>query len=303
MPAPPLSIKAVVEHAVQGDPASRKHINGIAHPFIHYQTDTFCRRFCQHRYRHVKCTLSPPHGGHYSSANSPENLCDKANASYAWMLDELTNNIRLSKVEATSEAQLASYFKTIVNSLPFYERWKNWRFERRIHVPEYISEIDGLAKRIFLKLRSGDSIPLIAQSLGVSELNTQQIAERILVELTKRKRLYLINPQKTASLSEIGPVDSDDHDAQEHDIEDIQYSPERLAYSLQIRSAWNQLDELEQFVIEALVIENQDANHVLKTLDTMNIPLGKNQTARENDRQQLYYFKRKCLEKLQGFLS
>ncbi len=296
------SMQVVLENAIQGDVNSRKHINSVAHPFIDFQTDSFCRRFCQNNYRQAKCTLSPPQGN-YPAAKRHNILCDKANASYAWMLDELTNNTRLNKIEAVSEAQLASYFKTIVNSLPFYERWKNWRFERRIHVPDYICDIHESAKQVFHKLQSGDNTALIAQALRMSEIQAQEIAESILIELTKRRRLYLINPVRTTRLRDSSDTDNSNSDASETEVEDNQYAPERLAYSLQLRAAWKKLDELEQFVIEALVIENQEAQHVLKALETMNISLGKNTSSKENDRQQLYYFKRKSLEKLYGFLS
>lgn len=300
-------VQRLLKHAADGDKAARKTINTVVNPFIEFQTDKFCRRFCQNSFRDARCTLTPPQGS-FRGVRSEDILCDKANASYAWMLDELTNKQRLSKIRAENTAQLGSYFKTTVNSLPFYERWKNWRFERRIHVPTYICEIDEQAKSIFLQLHSNRDTRIIAQNLGLSENTVRSTAEAILITLTQRKRLHLLNPTRTFNFSDI--TSTNDNDGEEGnpqteslEISDTQFSPENLIYSSQIKSAWMQLSELEQYIIEALVIEEQDAIVVLKTLATLDISLKQNQSSQHNNRQQLYYFKRKSLEKLQGFLE
>ncbi|MFL0810722.1 MAG: hypothetical protein K6L76_09935 [Agarilytica sp.] len=285
--------------AQAGEPHARQYINAVAAPYINYQNDRFCRRFCQGSYRNVRCTLSPPQGA--SPANSA--LCDKANAGYGWMLEELTNEKRLKKIEAKSEAQLAAYFKTLANSLPFYERWKNWRFDRRVHVPQYICDIDPYAKTIFLSLRSENNFRMIAQQHGMSENRVREVADQIIIELSERKRLYLLNPPKIQSLNSDDNSDDPESNGPERDIADKQYSPESLLQSEELRQAWSQMSDLEQFVIEALVIEQQDANIVLQTLKAHSIPLGKNKQAEKNDRQQLYYFKRKALDKLHNHLT
>ncbi len=291
-------IQHILHRAAEGEASAREKINGLAHPFIQFQTDTFCRRFCQGRHRHARCTLSPPQGSSTQHLNNSDPLCDHANASYAWMLEELTHARRLKKIEATSEGQVAAYFKTIVNSLPFYERWKNWRFERRINVPTYIVEIDPQAKQIFLQLHGGCNTALTAQNLGLSENHVRDIADKILITLTQRKRLHLLNPDRTESLQQSS---SDEHEDTE--IGDERYAPEHAAFSQQLTAAWRKLNELEQFVVEALVIEKQDANAVLHALSSMDMPLKAGQAAKENNRQQLYYFKRVTLEKLQKMLA
>lgn len=304
--------QALLKNAASGDKAARKTLNAVANPFIEFQTDKFCRRFCHGSFKEAQCTLTPPQGSSAATRNSPI-LCDKANASYAWMLDELTNEKRLQKIRAENTAQLGSYFKTTVNSLPFYERWKNWRFDRRIHVPKYICDIDEQAKAVFLQLHSSRQshreMRLIAQNLGMSENQVRPIAEAILIELTQRQRLHILSPSRTFTFSEISPGEHRDsggdteNSATDFEIEDQQFAPENLVYSSQIRSAWETLSELEQYIIEALVIENQDANVVLKALLSLDISLKKNQPSENNDRQQLYYFKRKALEKLQHLLG
>ncbi len=302
-------VQRLLKHATDGDKAARKTINTVANPFIEFQTDKFCRRFCQNSFRDARCTLTPPQGS-FRGGRSEDILCDKANASYAWMLDELTKKQRLRKIRAENTAQLGSYFKTIVNSLPFYERWKNWRFERRIHVPTYICEIDEQAKSIFLQLHSNRDTRIIAQNLGLSENTVRSTAEAILITLTQRKRLHLLSPTRTFSFSDITSTSDNDYDGDERnphnqslEVGDTQFSPENLTYSSQIKAAWNQLSELEQYIIEALVIEEQDTTVVLKALATLDISLKQNQSSQHNNRQQLYYFKRKSLEKLQGFLE
>ncbi len=292
------NIQQTLHRAADGEAAAREKVNALAHPFIQFQTDTFCRRFCQGRHRHARCTLTPPQGASTKHLNSSDPLCDQANASYTWMLDDLTRATRLKKIEGTSEGQVASYFKTIANSLPFYERWKNWRFERRVNVPSYIVELDPQAKAIFLQLRGGCNSALTAQNLGLSENHVRDIADRIVITLTQRKRLHLLNPDTTESLQQ---ANSDA--GEEAEIGDERYAPDKAAYSAQLASVWRKLSELEQFVVEALVIENQDANAVLHALSTLNMPLKSGQAAEANNRQQLYYFKRVTLEKLQRMLS
>ncbi len=301
-------LQALLRKAGDGDPSSRNTINEVARPYIQFQTDRFCRRFCQNQHLSARCTLSPPQGKPKSSRAS-DTLCDKANASYGWMLDDLTNENRLQRIRAESISQLAAYFKTTANSLPFYERWKNWRFDRRVHVPEYIAEIDEYAKVVFLQLRSGNNFEMIAQAVGADESHVRSVVDKILIELTQRKRLHLLNTPKTMTFSELNASGnyteqhSTEDDNGSAEFEDHSLSPETLAYSMQIRKAWDQLDDIEQYIVESLVIENQDANTVLKTLAYLEIPLKKSNSHLQNDRQQLYYFKRKTLEKLQKILS
>jgi len=288
--------------ACQGDKQSRTEITALVTPMIQFQTDKFCRRFCQHAYLQTQCTLTPPmRSSNTLSQNTP--LCDKANASYTWMLDDLTKEKRLLNIRAKNKIQLIAYFKTLINSLPFYERWKNWRFERRVHVPDYIAAISRYATQIFLLLQSNHSIPLAAQKLGLAEIVVAEDADKIIVELTRRKRLHLLNPSKTVKFSDLQKVDNDSGEAINFEIEDDKFSPERLVLNEQIKNIWQTLSDVEQFVIEALVIENQDAKHVLSALTEMGISLKKSQDPEENNQQQLYYFKRKALEKLSAKLK
>lgn len=277
---------------------ARKQLTEFVTPMVGFQTDKFCRRFCQNRFLRERCTLTPPLG----RGGSDLPLCDEANASYAWMLDDLTHEKRLANIEAESEKQLAGYFRTIINSMPFYERWKNWRFGRRIHIPTYVNELSPHAGKVFYALQSGKNIHEIIQSLGLNQDLVTELIDKIIIELSQRKRLHLLQQTRTHTFSELAQTSEDDEVAT-YDVEDSEYAPERLFAQHQVRKAWGNLDEIEQFVVEALVIEQQDANHVLLALTQQNISLKKGQKAEDNNRQQLYYLKRKALEKLSATLN
>ncbi|WP_455202078.1 hypothetical protein [Kaarinaea lacus] len=282
--------------AASGNSNARKQINELVHPIICYQTDRFCKRFCAENKFLYRCTLPSSWG------NAPNDalLCEWGNASYTWMLNDLTNEKRLQQFEGKNGARLQDYLYRIANSLPFYERWKDWRFGRRVNVPEYVKEIDPHAAKIYFALRRGESLALIAQNLQLAEQRVDDVAQKIVISLTRRNRLYLLNPEREHSLSESGQQDNDsahepgvDTDLPSHDPD-----PETLERSEHLHEAWQQLTPVEQFVLEALVIDEQDANDVLTALKTLKIQIKKNVPAEQTDRQQLYYFRRKTLAKL-----
>lgn len=279
--------------AANADPEARKQINRLVHPVIDYHSNLFCKRFCeQHRYQ-FRCTLGSPWGS--MSTNNP--LCEWGNASYGWMLDDLTHNKRLQNYQAKNGATLFDYLYHIANSLPFYERWKDWRFGRKVHVPGYIESIAPQAKTVFYSLQSGLDPALIAQKLGTSIAQCETIIRKIVVELTKRHRLHLLDPPKTQSLSI--PGNTEDEDA-EHQMDIAVIDDDLLVQDekAHINKAWQTLDTVEQFVIEALVIDNQDARTVLNALARLGISIKKGVEPEDSNVQQLYYFKRKALARL-----
>lgn len=283
--------------AAHGQASARNSVNEMAHPIITYQTAKFCKRFCnENKYNYV-CTLPGTQGKTPAEAV----YCEWGNASYAWMLDDLTGPSRLKSFEGRDGSSLRNYFFHIANSLPFYERWKDWRFGRRVHVPLYIQDIGPHAARVFLAMRNGDDIKLIAQNLAKSEDETDRTAQHIIAALTKRKRLHLLDPPSTLSLTGLGKSEENDHS--QTDIAWTDLAAEQLDESLHLKKAWIQLTEVEQFVLEAMVIEEQDANDVLQALKKLNIQLSEKVPANQTDRQQLYYFRRKTLARLAGLLG
>lgn len=288
--------KNIIERTVDGEREARALVSGICHPLIDFQTNRFCRRYCSQNKYQYNCTLSPPAAG----LNDDAVLCEWGNASYAWMLDDLGSDNRLKAYRGENGASLRNYLYFIVNSRPFYERWKNWRFGRRIHVPSYIEKIDEKAKQVFLALRAGDGAELIAQNLGLSIGRAQALADLILIELTKRKRLYLLDPPKTNTFSELQSSDSEDGDQSFGEVEGQQVlNLENEA----LLDAWQKLSGVEQFVLEAMLVDEQEAEDVLFALRKMKIELKKGLSPEKANKQHLYYFKRKCLAKLHAEIS
>lgn len=284
--------------AARGELSARKQLNQTIHPVIDYHSNLFCKRFCdQYRFQY-RCSLSKPWG----SVSDDAALCEWGNASYGWMLNDLTSARRLQQYQARDGASLFDYLYRIANSLPFYERWKDWRFGRRIHVPVYVVAIDEDAKSIFYALQSGQNLEMIAQNLQLSVSKVEQITRRIVVELTRHQRLYLLDPPKIQSLTK---ADENEEDANAHQI-DIAISDndyQQYDEKKRVNEAWQALDAVEQFVLEALVVNEQDAKQVLKALSKLDIVIKKGVEPANTSIQQLYYFKRKALAKLCGLLE
>jgi len=285
----------LAQAAADGDTSARKQVSEIVHPIIHYQTTRFCKRFCKENHFLYQCTLDSDR----TSTQNGKSLCEWGNASYTWMLVDLTNNNRLRQFNGSNGARINDYLYRIANSLPFYERWKDWRFGRQVHVPTYIQELSPLAGKIFLSMRSGENTELMAQKIQEPESKLAHIAQNIVVELTKRNKLYLLDPPSTVSLS--GGSDLEETQAQvQNDIASFDLLPEDAEQRVTMNKAWAQLSAVEQFVLEAMLIEEQDANDILNALKKLNIPIKEGVPAKHTDRQQLYYFRRKSITKLAG---
>lgn len=273
--------------AAEGDSIARAKINQFLHPIINFQTDRFCKRFCKENQHLYVCTLARPWG----SAPPGAAFCEWGNASYGWMLEDLSNAKRLQQYQGKNGASLNNYLYHIANSLPFYERWKNWRFGRKVHVPTYIQSIGPNAAKAFFALRSGDNIALVAQKLGLSEEKTETLCQQIVITLTQKNRLHLLDPPGTVSLN-------DGQNEEETQLPSEQHQPEQWAQSAQLQQAWEQLSPVEQFVMESMVMDEQDANDVLLALKKLDISIKKDVLSQQTNRQHLYYFRRKTLTKL-----
>jgi hypothetical protein len=284
--------------AARGEVQARQQVNQMIHPVIDYHTSVFCKRFCEQKRFQYRCTLSKPWGALSREAA----LCEWGNASYGWMLNDLTSSSRLNKFGAREGASLFDYLYRIANSLPFYERWKDWRFGRSIHVPTYVVAIDEHAKSVFYALHSGLSPQLIAQQLKIGLPDVERIIRQIVVELTRHHRLYLLDPPKIQSLTMTAEHDEQDS-AMQMDVAVIDEDYLHQDQQQHINRAWKSLDTIEQFVLEALVINEQDAKQVLKALSKLDIVIKKGVRPEHTSIQQLYYFKRKSLSKLQQALE
>jgi len=288
----------LAQAAADGNTNARKQISELVHPIIHYQTTRFCKRFCKENHFLYQCTLDIER----TSTKNDKALCEWGNASYTWMLIDLTNENRLRQYNGSNGARINDYLYRIANSLPFYERWKDWRFGRQVHVPTYIQDLSPQAGRIFLSMRSGENTELIAQKIQQPEAKVAHIAETIVVELTHRNKLYLLDPPSTVSLSD--SLEADESQAQvQKDIASFDLLPEKAEERTMMKMAWEQLSAVEQFVLEAMLIEEQDANDILSALKKLNICIKDGVPAKHTDRQQLYYFRRKSITKLAGIYA
>jgi len=283
----------LAQAAAGGDKVARDSVNSSVHPVIDYQTSKFCQRFCNENKYVYRCSLTKPVG-----SVAPDALfCEWGNASYGWMLNDLTSENRLQKYVGRNGAGLFDYLYRIANSLPFYERWKDWRFGRRIHVPTYIQDLSPHASSIFYALRSHHEREFIAQQLALSLPETEKIIRLIINTLTQRNRLYLLDPPSNQSLT---LITDEEHSgaADQIDLPCLDEPFEQQQEQETLKKAWNKLGTVEQFVLEALIIDEQDARSVLQALQQMDISIKKDVTADQTTVQQLYYFKRKTLSKL-----
>jgi len=290
----------LVKRVALGDKKARKELTEKVHDIIHMTNNRFCKLYClSHRYEYV-CTIDKAWGMHTKDAS----LCEWGNASYAWMLDDLTKIERLNRFQGYGQGGLKSYIGKIVYSLPFRERWRDWRFGKRIKVPAYIRELDVDAGKIFLLIRSGDDLANIAQRLNRKQHEVENIASQIVAELIQRHRLYLLDPPKTISLS--GATEHDpfgkscDEESYQLEKEIASYDtpPEELDAHERIKQAWETLSAEERFVLEAMKVDGLSAKTVLDSLQHFNISIKKGIAPELTTQQQVYYFFRKSWEKL-----
>jgi len=288
----------LAQKAAKNEVSARKQVNDLIAPIIQYQTNRFCKRFCKENRAKYKCTLNPP----LNSSHTDVSLCEWGNGSYAWMLDDLSSSKRLNKYQANNNASLFDYCYVIANSLPFYERWKDWRFGRKIYVPSYIRALGKIPVAVFYGLRSQQSIEQISQNIGQPVDEIKKLSRKIVQLLTQRNKLHLLNPSQSVSFTQ----DADDAHAQsslESETATFDEAIDDYEDKLLLSKAWKQLTAVEQFVVEALVIEEQDAQIVINALKKLNISIRQGVPAKDTDRQQLYYFRRKTLARLNKMLT
>jgi len=169
-----------------------------------------------------------------------------------------------------------------------------------VHTPTYLHALCAAAAKIFLGLRRGEEIEFLAQHLNQSVDEVRVCARAIVLELTKRNRLHLLQPDRTVSLSDVGPHQDEDEEAGalDWDIPSADVSLEKNQEQERLRAAWQQLEPVEQWVLEAMLVEEQDASDVLQALCKLQLRIDARVPPENTSRQQLYYFRRKALAKL-----
>lgn len=214
------------------------------------------------------------------------------------MLEDLTRPKRLLAYTGENGARLYSYLHVIVHSLPFYERWKDWRFGRRVRVPAFIQDIAPIAGRLFLWMCDGRSLEWMAQEAQESVEKIESIASRIIDELTVREKLNLLDRLEVISLTGLGQEKEEGNVDVEAEVPDYSWDPVEERMRGLIAKGWKELTPVEQFVLEAMVIEERKASDVLEALIRVGVCIKEGAPPEKIDRQQLYYFKRTALGKL-----
>lgn len=290
--------KTLVEAAITGDSTAKKQVALLADPIINKQTRIFCRRFCKENRVLSSCTLFPE--WKHSDSDSP--LCEWGNGSYAWMLEDLTKPDRIAKYEGRKGARLVDYWHIISTSLPFYERWKDWRFGRRERAPTYVAALDPQAHRVFLLLRYQYEIADIAQRLNRKEEDIQQLAQKILAELLERNKLHLLDPPKNVSLSGLA-MDDEEGQSSQADIEVWDVAPEQQEAIDKMKQVWKKLEPAQQYVLQAMLVDELDAKEVLDALIQADIRLLPDVAPKDLNRQQLYHVRRRAVAQLADLLN
>ncbi|WP_455219521.1 hypothetical protein [Kaarinaea lacus] len=263
----------------------------ILNELINNKLNSLCKKYCFNNRFQYHCTIDLLWG-----LNEPDNpLCEWGNASYAWILDELTHDNRLKKIQGENNSSITRYFSKIIHSIAFIERFKNWRFQRRIRVPEYIKAIDIDAHKVFWGLCDNDQARNIAQRLGRDEQDVSEIIKRINEELVKRKRSHLLDLTQLSSLSSRND-NNEQNDEVEISFEDKTY--EQFELESKVKDAYDQLTWLEQYIIDAMVIDGLSAKSVLDSLIKQNIVIDEKVKPADMNIQHVYYFFRKTLAKL-----
>ena len=258
----------IAKNAIQRNKASRIKIIVIAFPIISDKTASFCKKYCQDNKTRFSCTLPE---NPYSNSSAGAALCEWGNASYAWMLDDLTSTVRLNNFRGDNGASLKAYLQKISTSIPFRERWKDWRFKNRVYVPTCVKNISPMAAAVFMGQYNQKSTHEISHNLKLPHKFVEHLADKILVTLTKNNKLHVLLPRQEISLTGFGLSPSDatetpgSYEHQGHiPYEDANQEHEEQKESVKL--AWKKLSCVEQFVLEEMLIENEDAYDVLDSL-------------------------------------
>jgi len=281
----------LARNAASGDVKDREKVTRLVNELVVEKTEKYCKEFCFENRSLYACTLDASWGCQSIDAA----LCEWGNGSIVWMLDDLTNDNRLNKFEGRSNSGLINYLSKIAGSFQFRERWKDWRFRRRIRVPDYIKVLDNDACKVFWKLCDQDSVPNIAQVLGRELAEIEVVVKQIFAELHARKKLHKLNLAQLVSLTGLGVGDDPD---MQFDLPAGGAGGEDQLFQDQIKAAFSRLSWKEQFILEVMVIDQLDVASVLTALSEQGISIKKGVPPEETSANQVYYFRNKALSKL-----
>jgi len=249
--------------------------------------ERLCKKLCYGNRTHYQCTLDTS----WSKTQAGSALCEWGNASYEWMLSELLHLHKQNERNDRKITLIKNYYRKIIHSVSFWERYKNWRFKRRLRVPDYIKVLDPDARQVFWWLHDQDTIINMAQRLNRSTADIRVLVSSIQHELSIRNRTYLLRPDVEVSLENLDPIESDEALKT--------FLPEdKIELLLKIKTAFQQLTWLEQYILDSMVVDNLQANSILTALKAQSISLSDKLSPDEMNTQHVYYFLRKTIKKL-----
>jgi len=286
----------LARNAALGDVKDREKVTHLVNELVAEKTEKYCKEFCFENRALYTCTLDT----NWGSQSTDAALCEWGNGSILWMLDDLTNDNRLNKFEGRSNSGLINYLSKIAGSFQFKERWKDWRFRRRIRVPDYIKVLDRDACKIFWKLCDQDAVPNIAQMLGRDLREVDAVVKQIFSELHARNKLHKLNLAQLVSLTGLGGGDEQDV---QYDLCTKEATGEERFFQDQVKSAFSLLSWKEQFILEVMVIDQLDVTSVLAALKAQGISIKTGVAPEETSVNQVYYFRNKALSKLKDKFS
>ena len=265
----------------------------ILQSVIKQHINSLCKKFCfDNRYQY-QCTIDK--SWHKSPSNAV--LCEYGNGTYDWMLVELSHLKSSNDKKNITITFLEGYYRKIVSSSIFFERYKNWRFQRRIRVPDYIKILDKDACKVFWGLYDQDVIENIAQKLKRKECEIKNIVNAIYVELHKRKRSYILSKNTEFSLDDEYVWDEYNGDALKSALNDHS-SVENITLKGDVMNAYKRLNWKEQYILDVMVIDELSASAVLQLLREQSISLDDKVSSDDLNIQHVYYFLRKTIIKL-----
>lgn len=275
---------------------SRADLLSLASQIVQARVAPCCKRYCfDNRARH-QCTVDKRWG--LSSASAP--LCEWGNATYLWMMEELASDTKLASLKGKGVVHVDRYWQTVVNSGLFWERFKDWRFRRRLRVPAYIKALHPNAHRIFWALCDGDSVANIAQRLGRGEVEVAEVVALIRRALSVRGRGDLLEPTKVVPLHLDAPDEDEGH---ELDIPAETESHEETDLRARLLAAYSKLTWQEQFLIDAMIIDELSAADTLQALVEQGVSLDGATPPQALNVQNVYYHLRKTVARLRKLAS
>lgn len=294
---PQLALAALASMNNQG---ARAQIQSLVEPLIDFQTDCFCKRFCGVNHLKYRCSLANPIVSDSNTSKiKPKRDCEWGNASNHWMCDSLINKQRLLKFSNRHGDNLYDYFFQIINSLSFFQRWKGWRFGAT-GIPPAIQNMGPSAVIVFKGLQQQRKLRFIAEQAGFKVSYVEALTKEIIRYFSDTNTFYSLQLNDTSNTSgtpkprsEINPQDESEIAA----AMDVKESDARTA-SDDLNSLWEKLNVTEQFVVEAIVVNQQADKTVLYALKIMDIRIKEGVLPEDTTVEMLHAFKTDSIIKL-----